>query len=30
LIIEIFISDKRSPFFTRLNRKLGIEAEDKW
>jgi len=29
LIIEIFISDKRSPFFTRLNRKLGIEAEEK-
>jgi Ca-activated chloride channel family protein len=29
LIIEIFISDKRSPFFTKLNRKLGIEAEEK-
>lgn len=29
LIIEIFITDKRSPFFTRLNRKLGIEAEEK-
>jgi Ca-activated chloride channel homolog len=29
LILEIFISDKRSPFFTRLNRKLGIEAEVK-
>lgn len=29
LIVEIFITDKRSPFFTRLNRKLGIEAEEK-
>ena len=29
LIIEIFISDKRSPFFTKLNRKLGIESEEK-
>jgi Ca-activated chloride channel family protein len=29
LIMEIFISDKRSPFFTKLNRKLGIEAEEK-
>lgn len=29
LLIEIFISDKRSPFFTRLNKKLGIEAEEK-
>ncbi|MBK7184255.1 MAG: hypothetical protein IPH89_15845 [Bacteroidetes bacterium] len=29
LIIEIFITNKRSPFFTRLNRKLGIEAEAK-
>lgn len=29
LIIEIFITDKRSPFFARLNRKLGIEAEEK-
>ncbi len=26
LIIELFISDKRSPFFTKLNKKLGIEA----
>lgn len=26
LIIELFITDKRSPFFTRLNKKLGIEA----
>jgi Ca-activated chloride channel family protein len=29
LLIEIFITDKRSPFFMRLNRKLGIEAEEK-
>jgi Ca-activated chloride channel homolog len=29
LLIEIFITDKRSPFFTRLNKKLGIEAEEK-
>ena len=29
LIVEIFITDRRSPFFTRLNRKLGIEAEEK-
>lgn len=29
LLIEIFMSDKRSPFFTRLNRKLGIEVEEK-
>ena len=29
LLIEIFITDKRSPFFTRLNRKLGIELEEK-
>lgn len=29
LLIEIFITDKRSPFFTRLNKKLGIEAEGK-
>jgi len=29
LLIEIFITDKRSPFFTRLNRKLGIESEEK-
>jgi Ca-activated chloride channel homolog len=29
LLIEIFITDKRSPFFTKLNRKLGIEAEEK-
>jgi Ca-activated chloride channel homolog len=28
LLIEIFITDKRSPFFTRLNKKLGIEAEE--
>jgi Ca-activated chloride channel family protein len=27
LFIELFITDKRSPFFTRLNKKLGIEAE---
>lgn len=26
LIIELFITDKRSPFFTKLNKKLGIEA----
>ncbi len=29
LLIEIFITDKRSPFFVRLNRKLGIELEEK-
>lgn len=29
LLIEIFITDKRSPFFTRLNRRLGIEVEEK-
>ncbi|HCY76398.1 MAG TPA: hypothetical protein DHV28_10795 [Ignavibacteriales bacterium] len=29
LLMEIFVTDKRSPFFTRLNRKLGIEAEEK-
>jgi Ca-activated chloride channel family protein len=29
LILEIFITDKRSPFFTRLNRKLGIDSEEK-
>lgn len=29
LLIELFITDKRSPFFTRLNRKLGIESEEK-
>ncbi|MBK7629808.1 MAG: VWA domain-containing protein [Ignavibacteriales bacterium] len=29
LLIEIFITDKRSPFFTRLNKKLGIESEGK-
>ena len=29
LLIEIFITDKRSSFFTRLNKKLGIEAEEK-
>lgn len=29
LLIEIFITDKRSPFFTRLNRRLGIELEEK-
>ena len=29
LLVEIFITDKRSPFFTRLNRKLGIESEEK-
>jgi Ca-activated chloride channel family protein len=28
LLFEIFITDKRSPFFTRLNRKLGIESEE--
>lgn len=28
LLLEIFITDKRSPFFTRLNRRLGIEAEE--
>lgn len=27
LLIELFITDKRSPFFTRLNKKLGIEAD---
>jgi len=27
LIIELFITDIRSPFFTRLNKKLGIETE---
>lgn len=26
LVIELFITDKRSPFFTRLNKKLGIEV----
>jgi Ca-activated chloride channel family protein len=26
LIIELFITDKRSPFFTKLNKKLGIET----
>lgn len=26
LILELFISDKKSPFFIRLNKKLGIEA----
>ncbi len=29
LLIEILITDKRSPFFTRLNRRLGIEVEEK-
>ena len=29
LILEIFISDIRSPFFTKLNRKLGLESEEK-
>jgi Ca-activated chloride channel family protein len=29
LIIELFITDKRSPFFARLNKKLGIESETK-
>lgn len=29
LILELFITDIRSPFFTRLNRKLGLEAEEK-
>lgn len=29
LILELFITDKRSPFFAKLNRKLGIEAEEK-
>lgn len=29
LLIEIFITDKRSPFFMRLNKKLGIGAEEK-
>jgi Ca-activated chloride channel homolog len=29
LILELFISDIRSPFFTRLNKKLGLEAEEK-
>ena len=29
LIIELFVTDKRSPFFARMNRKLGIEAEEK-
>jgi len=29
LIVELFVTDKRSPFFARLNRKLGIEAEEK-
>lgn len=28
LLFEIFITDKRSPFFIRLNRKLGIESEE--
>lgn len=28
LILELFITDKRSPFFTRLNKKLGLEAEE--
>jgi Ca-activated chloride channel family protein len=27
LLFELFITDKRSPFFTRLNKKLGIEAD---
>ena len=27
LLLEIFITDIRSPFFTRLNKKLGLEAE---
>ncbi|HMN47649.1 MAG TPA: VWA domain-containing protein [Ignavibacteriaceae bacterium] len=29
LIIELFISDMRSPFFTKLNKKLGLEVEEK-
>ncbi|MBE0539569.1 MAG: VWA domain-containing protein [Ignavibacterium sp.] len=29
LLMEIFVTDKRSPFFTRLNKKLGIESEEK-
>ncbi len=29
LILELFITDKKSPFFTRLNKKLGLEAEEK-
>ena len=29
LLIEIFVTDKRSPFFRRLNRKLGIESEER-
>jgi Ca-activated chloride channel family protein len=29
LILELFITDIRSPFFTKLNRKLGLEAEEK-
>jgi Ca-activated chloride channel family protein len=29
LILEIFISNIKSPFFTRLNKKLGLESEDK-
>lgn len=29
LILELFITDIRSPFFTRLNKKLGLEAEEK-
>ena len=28
LLLEIFITDIRSPFFTRLNKKLGLEAEE--
>jgi Ca-activated chloride channel family protein len=29
LILELFISDIKSPFFTKLNKKLGLEAEEK-
>jgi Ca-activated chloride channel family protein len=29
LILEIFISDIKSPFFTKLNKKLGLESEEK-
>lgn len=28
LILELFISDMRSPFFTKLNRKLGLEKDE--
>jgi len=28
LILEIFISDIKSPFFTKLNKKLGLESEE--